>query len=377
MEEAILQEISRVFRLSQDDAKELLSFIEEKKEIPNNEWKEYWKKSKEYILTLFTKIPEAKFYDESSTNDPSETEIYFNREHASSGEFGVVYPNKSKKDVVYKVLSNRAHEEHQDFPIYERQYLEEAVLNVILQVIPEAKPFVCKIDSVFWYLDPNPYYKYYHLVMKLENLKGSSVKDTLVKKYPFLKEKTANSNNSNNYYYDDEDSIVYPVATEEQKKENEKLLIQIMAPLYRVIGLLWEAYRFNHGDLHTGNIMFVENPLREDGTFDESKLAVKMIDFGFSSIEIEGHRYGVKTFRYIDKDISIFKFFYNGNQLPDEISARFKQTLEYTSMKKLIEDVKEFEAYIVSRKAQMAGRRKQSRKQRKKGKKTAKKVRHI
>lgn len=393
MEDAIITEVSNVFGLSREDT---ILFLEgmSQKEVP----------SETFFETILEKIPTAKYFyipeppkalntTNINTSEKAmynkyykemleeyqrnlerfegrtvshENEIYFNKNKETGGEFGIVMPNKNKPKFIYKLMYvNKLPGNKNSFNAQVKQSLLEPLLNTILQCIPESKAFTCKLYKVYKQFIPGIQSRY-EIIMKMENLQGTSVKDTLLPRFPFLEEQTANQYENNN-----NGGIPYvKPATEEEKKYNKRLMVKIMAPLYQVLKILRDAYNFNHGDLHTGNIMFVESPLKEDGTFDESKLAIKMIDFAFSSITINEKQYGYYTLRYIHKEVSIFKFLSDANQLPEDIKEQVGMVLHYTTGQQLLENVKHFELFIIQQRDSMAGgRRKSTRKQRTKKRK--------
>ena len=383
MEEAIIAEVSNVFGLSSEDTILFLDGMA-KEEDP----------SETFFETILEKIPSPKYFyipeppkalntTNMNTSEKAEyneyykemledyqrnlerfegrtgsleNEIHLNKKKETGGEFGIVMPNKNKPEFIYKLLYvNKLSGNKNSFNSLVKQSLLEPLINTILQCIPESKAFTCKLYKVYKHFIPGNRSRY-EIIMKMENLQGTSVKDTLMPRFPFLEEQTANHYENNN-----NGSLTYvKAATEEEKKYNKRLMVKIMGPLYKGLKVLRDAYKFNHGDLHTGNIMFVENPLKEDGTFDESKLAIKMIDFGFSSITINEKEYGYYTLRYIHKEVSIFRFLSDANQLTEDIKEQVGILLQYNSGEQLLENVKNFELFIIQQKDSMAGGRQKS-----------------
>lgn len=225
-----------------------------------------------YFKDILDKLPSPIFFKPSNTKRKANQnyEIHVNEgeqilsnngtvigEHPS-GQFGTVKVNKNRPDYVYKFVV--------DLPELRNEvikfFLSEPFINCILQEIQEAEPFVCKIYKVFCYKkDDN-----YKLVYKMETMGA-----------PFSVLQDVVSNTKKN---------------EESVQKNLKIFTKIFGPLYEVLLILREKYDFHHGDLHVGNMMFEKNPIKQDGTLDLSKLHVKMIDFGFSDITIDGVSYG-------------------------------------------------------------------------------------
>lgn len=196
------------------------------------------------------------------------------------GEFGMVKWNKSRPQFVYKFIQlTDSYEESL------KTILCEPLINCILQQDTKASPFVCKLYNVYSRkLGPG-----YEIVYKLENL--DIPVDFLIRSF-----------------------------TSETKEQNIRILLKLFAPLYETLAHLRTNYNFNHGDLHLNNLMLTKNPFTKEGTIDETTLQVKMIDFGFSSLDYEGIKYGTVNEEY-EKEVQAF-YFQMGNKLPPEFLSR-------------------------------------------------------
>ena len=119
------------------------------------------------------------------------------------------------------------------------------------------------------------------------------------------------------------------------------LLVQIGGALLE----LFELYKFHHGDLHAGNVMFAED-----------RKTVKLIDFGKSCMTIEGVTYSIVS-ENIGTDVAVknaeckswdllilltYLLQYNPNMLNTELKAIFHRVMTTDNGVDIYETVKSF-----------------------------------
>jgi hypothetical protein len=375
MEESILQEVSKVFGLSIKDTKEFLHNMDIHTQAPSGYFTALLNKLPKPTLAEFPQKPDVPYFMNVSSAPDWLLEDYKQRRknkemkyqknlekysetlnkytnalqmkeailinegtkilnnegkyvgESPSGQFGYVKRNK-KSPYIYKFMTLK-NENLNDESI--KKILTEPLINSILQTLPVAKPITCEIFKVFGRQKENGY----EFIYKLEDLQGSSISETFKPRFgPDL-------------------------------ENNFRILLPVFGPLLEALQLLREKYSFEHGDLHGNNLMFVKTPNLNAKT----NLDVKMIDFGYSSIQIGNQRFGEvknKLYNaYYIIDLASHQYFPSNvnNQILDFVQP------DKNNMSKL----EEVAPYIIKKYKEMkGGHRGTIRRKRHKGKQTKK-----
>jgi hypothetical protein len=330
----ILSKITEVFGLSKETAETFLQMMDVRTTAYPSET---------YFEELLNMIPVPKYFEQTvfSQKIPAEDELHVNQFNFSfsptrfgRGAYGTVKPNKSRSQFVYKYMAvQNIDNEHI------KKLLKEPLINLLLQEDSIGRSSVCKLYKVYCQptyttirnnrgyggLDESDYiysrnllgpteekvHTGYELIYKLENL-GPPLEQVLRK---IFKKKLGPENNL-------------------------RILTKIYGPLFKALGYLREKYNFEHGDLHYNNLMLEKNPFLQDGTLDEKLLRVKMIDFGFSSIDYDSMKIGIPHPRLL-KEVYMFLWAEENNLIDNTYTSAIvdkKQITEdeYKAMEKTI-----------------------------------------
>lgn len=339
MEESIIQEVSKVFGFSEEDTQTFMNNMDINTQAPPDYFMTLLQKLKQPTIVEFPRrpnnLPTIKYqsffedveermkafqekkeaqhkkamenyaskltaYESSpQTNNTitvNEGQFALNNEgkvkgNIPSGQYGYVKQNK-RSPFIYKFLkipTNELNEENI------RKHLTEPLINCILQQDSLAEPYTCKLHKFYG----RPVENGYEFIFKMEDLKGDSVRE--------------------------EFNRVLGADIE----KNLEMLLKVYGPLLEVLQLLRTKYSFEHGDLHGDNIMFVKKPNLKEGT----DLDVKMIDFGYSSIQIGGKTYGLVKNPYSDAYYLIDIAQFGG--LPNNITNTLEHLLKNKEMDQL------------------------------------------
>lgn len=279
MDDLVLNSISYVFSLSKDEAKTFLQMMAtDTKEFP----------SETYMKDILAHFPPPIYYkNESEPVQENELNVNENSRALGKGEFGYVHPNRSRP-YAYKYFQT---------PVYLNStnkwiqgQLVEPLLNVILQSDPVVGKSICMLYKI--YCEKTE--KGYNLIYKMERLGP-----TLIVLDPFL-------------------------LSSEDLELNKRVLLKTYGPLYKTLAYLRKTYQFEHGDLHSKNLLFSKNPVRSNGTIKESRLSsVKMIDFGYSGMVYNGTLYGYNEPVPTSLRAEVRHFFFH-SKLPSAFSEKLQ-----------------------------------------------------
>ena len=248
MDDLVLTSISYVFSLSKEEAKTFLQMMAtDTKEFP----------SETYMKDILAHFPPPKYYTNGAdTVEENELHVNENSRALGKGEFGYVRPNVSRA-YAYKYFQTPMYLNSTNKWI--QGQLVEPLINVILQCDPVVKKSICMLYKI--YCEKTD--KGYNLIYKMQRMGP-----TLIVLDPFL-------------------------LRSEDLELNKRVLLKTYGPLYKALAYLRKTYQFEHGDLHSKNLLFRKNPVQSDGTIKESRLSfVKMIDFGYSGMVYNGKLYG-------------------------------------------------------------------------------------
>ena len=247
MNDLVLKNISSVFSLSSEEAAIFLDLMStDIVQFP----------SPTYMIDILNKFP-SPVYHKNIEKPVQENELNINTSNKSNarGEFGYIYTNRSRS-YIYKFYKEAI------LPTTPNKYIQglltEPLINVILQNDPIVRSSICKIFKIYCEKDTRGY----TLLYKLEELGP-----TLYTLDKFLLKST-------------------------DFQLNKRILLKTYGPIYRVLQYLRKTYTFEHGDLHSKNILFVKSPFKKDGTLSESRLQTKLIDFGLSGLIFNEKLYG-------------------------------------------------------------------------------------
>lgn len=247
MREGVLRSISNVFSLNPEEANVFLDVMSENTKVFP---------SPTYMEDILKKLPPPKYHIDTSTPvEENELNINMNSRSTGQGEYGYVQPNRSRQ-YIYKFISNPITPGTGNIMI--RSILNEPLINIILQRDPVVKNSICRLYKLFCEKDNRGY----TLIYKLEEL-GPTV-------------------------YTLDNFFLLPRDVE----INKRILLKTYGPIYKNLKHLRKTYSFEHGDLHSKNILFVKKPYRKDGTINEDRLDTKLIDFGLSGLVLDGKLYG-------------------------------------------------------------------------------------
>lgn len=370
MEDSILQEIGNVFGFSLEDSKEFMNNMDMKQKAPEGYFTALLQKLNQPTVVEFPKRPNniavskisyqneeiqrlmdniqkqkedkykqnmesyvtrlEQYHVAPKTNNTilvNEGKYRLNNDgkiigRTPYGEYGYVKRNK-KSPFIYKFLKIRSRQ-LSDEKI--RQILTEPLINCILQQDPLAEAFTCKLYKFYG----RQVEEDYEFIFKLEDLKGDSVEDEFTE--------------------------ILKANTEEDKQENLSILLRVFGPLLEVLQILREKYSFEHGDLHGENLMFIQKPNFKEKT----NLQVKMIDFGYTSMNVQNKQYGKVGSPYSE----VYYLLKNAHVLPKDIYGILETLLKENK----IEQVSS--VFLNAYKTMKGGKRKQTRKQKSKHRKT-------
>ncbi len=247
MQDTVLNSIAYVFSLSKEEAGTFLKLMStDTKEFP----------SETYMKDILDHLPPPKYYtNQTESVQENEINVDENNRAIGKGEFGYVHQNRSRP-YAYKYFQTPIYLNSKNKWI--QSLLVEPLINVILQSDPVVGRSICMLFKI--YCEKTD--KGYSLIYKMESLGPTLI---LLDKFLLLSEDV---------------------------ELNKKILLKTYGPLYKVLQYLRKTYQFEHGDLHSKNLLFRKNPLRKDGSLKESRLTVKIIDFGYSGLVYNGKLYG-------------------------------------------------------------------------------------
>jgi hypothetical protein len=278
MQDSVVKSISAMFHLSNEEATEFLTVMAtENKVFP----------SESYMKDILERLPKPNYYENiTKPLQENELNVNLNSRATGQGEFGYVHTNRSRP-YVYKYFTTPFSLNSTNSWI--QGQLTEPLITIILQNDPVIGNSICKLHQIFCETTKRGY----SLILKIERL-GPTL---------MLLDKVLLS------------------STDLEK--NKHILLKTYGPLYKTLRYLRETYQFEHGDLHSKNLLFRKNPLRKDGTLKESRLSVKLIDFGMSGIVYNEKLYGYNEAipNSIKAEVRHFFFF---SQLPDAFSEKIK-----------------------------------------------------
>jgi hypothetical protein len=260
--------IANVFGVPEDIIPEFLEKMDFSEFIDEIDNPNYHAGDIDYFEEFVSQIPSPNF---KIKNGPINTNtMNINQEQKNrAGSYGSIYFNKSNSKFVYKMtepttlsmkLTPNSGFDNIFYGLTVKKLLFEPLIHIILQEDLVAGPKICKLFKVYCQKKNGEYTFLY----KLERL-GPNVYDLL-------------------------DSDAFKSLSQKEKNE---VAIKIYGPIYKTLKYLRDTYDFEHGDLHPGNLVFVENPINSDGKLDKTKLSVKIIDFGLIKT---GLNYG--TYRF-------------------------------------------------------------------------------
>jgi serine/threonine protein kinase len=278
MQDSVLQSISALFHLTKEKAIEFLTVMATDNTVFPSE---------SYMKDILNRLPKPKYYENlSKPIEDNELNVNLERRASGQGEFGYVYKNRSRP-YAYKYFMTPFSLNSTNKWI--QGQLTEPLLNLLLQNDPVVGDSICKLYKIFCERTDQGY----SLIFKMESL-GPTL---------MLLDKV--------------------LLTSGDLELNKRILLKVYGPLYKTLKYLRETYAFEHGDLHSKNILFRKNPLNKDGTLKESRLSVKLIDFGMSGLVYNEKVYGYNEAipASIKAEVRHFFFF---SQLPDAFSETIK-----------------------------------------------------
>lgn len=292
MQDSVVNSISTLFHLTKEEATEFLTVMTTDNTVFPSE---------SYMKDILHRLPKPKYY-ENLLRPVEENELNVNQDSRASGqgEFGYVHKNRSRP-YAYKYFMTPFSLNSTNKWI--QGQFTEPLINILLQNDPVIGDSICKLYQIFC----EPTERGYSLIFKMESLGP-----TLMLLDGFLLKST-------------------------DLDLNKRILLKTYGPLYKILSYLRETYAFEHGDLHSKNILFRKNPLKKDGTLKESRLSVKLIDFGMSGLVYKEKLYGYNDPIPISIKAEVRHFFFF-SQLPDA----FSETIQSFGKKYL-----EIEKYII------------------------------
>ena len=312
MQDSVLKSISAIFRLSKDEAEVFLNVMATENTVFPSET---------YMKDILDHLPKPKYYTNvSKPVEENELNVNENNRASGQGEFGYVHINRSRP-YAYKYFLTPFSLNSTNKWI--QGQLTEPLINILLQNDPIVGDSICKLYQIFCEKTD----KGYSLIFKLESLGPTLiVLDKVLLKSPDL-------------------------------DFNKRILLKIYGPLYKKLKYLRDTYQFEHGDLHSKNLLFKKNPIDKDGQLKESRLEVKIIDFGLSGLVYNEKMYGVNEQIPISLKAELRHFFYF-SRLPDAFSEKIK-----SFGKKYIEIENFIIEEAIAEKVMTGGRRNKTRKQ--------------
>lgn len=278
MQDSVVKSISAIFHLSKEEASEFLTVMAtENKVFP----------SESYMKDIIERLPTPKYYENvSKPLQENELNVNQNSRATGKGEFGYVHKNRSRP-YAYKYFTTPFSLNSTNSWI--QGQLTEPLINIILQNDPVVGDSICKLYQIFCETTKQGY----SLILKIESLGPTLMLLDKVLEY----------------------------STDLEK--NKHILLKTYGPLYKTLRYLRETYQFEHGDLHSKNLLFRKNPIGKDGTVKESRLSVKLIDFGMSGLVYNEKLYGYNEPIPISIKAEVRHFFYY-SKLPDAFSEKIK-----------------------------------------------------
>jgi hypothetical protein len=207
-----------------------------------------------YFESFVSQIPSPKFKTKNGPMNANTININLEQKN-KEGQTGSVYINRSQPNFLYKrippITSDRI-----------KTTLFEPLINIVLQEDSVASPNICKLYNVYCE-EKNGTYTFFYKMEKL----GPTVEEII-------------------------ESDAYTSLSEKEKLE---IILKIYGPVYKTLKYLNESYEFGHSDLHGANLVFIKNPVKNNGKIDTTKLSVKIIDFGGVSTGLvyENYRFGI------------------------------------------------------------------------------------
>jgi serine/threonine protein kinase len=278
MQDSVVNSISAVFHLTKEEAIEFLNVMATDNEVFPSE---------SYMKDILNRLPKPKYY-ENRSKPVEENELNLNRNNRASGqgEFGYVHRNRSRP-YAYKYFMTPFSLNSTNKWI--QGQLTEPLINILLQNDPVIGDSICKLYQIFCEQTERGF----SLIFKMESLGP-----TLMLLDRFLLNST-------------------------DLELNKHILLKIYGPVYKTLQYLRSTYAFEHGDLHSKNLLFRKNPLKKDGTLKESRLTVKLIDFGMSGLVYNEKLYGYNEAIPLSIKAEVRHFFFY-SQLPDAFSEKIK-----------------------------------------------------
>lgn len=189
----------------------------------------------DFFQRYYDALPTAKLSRNATKNNTVNATLYINNASLGKGAFGVLQKNQTQP-YVYKLISNESKNRLKHL----KSLFREIIIQTLLGCDPEYGHYVCQI------------YKVYKTdgfsIFKLEQLDIT------------LKQRIQLTNN---------------ISTPElHTTEMHSLLLEI----FKIINYFRTKYGFYHNDLHLENIM----------TSKTGPINLKLIDFGFSSVNFDG-----------------------------------------------------------------------------------------
>jgi hypothetical protein len=243
------------------------------------------------------------------------------------GEFGYVKPNKSRPDKYVYKFQNVSNETLSD-PRYGKSVFREALINIILQMDPRVEDSVMKIYKVY----QKRSYNGYELIFKLEAL-GYSI------------------NIMSSFIFGDD------------PEKNKKVFLNLYGPFLETLRYLRETYDFQHGDLHSNNMMLPKGTDLEHLNIHAPR--IHMIDFGFSGLRLGDVKYGTVYSEGKEDFQKEFEVLTVIKSLPADFNEKIRS---FDVLKE--EEALGLEDFVIEQSKAVSGGRRKTRKQKTKKRKT-------
>jgi serine/threonine protein kinase len=200
--------------------------------------KEFSSGDQAFFQHYFDALPTAKLARNSTKNNTVNATLFINDRSVGKGAFGLLEKNRSLP-YVYKVISDQPKERLKHL----KSLFREIIIQTLLICDPEYGHYVCQIYKVYKTGIGNT------CIFKLERLEVT------------LRERIQQLNSSGS------------------PEKNTSEVRSVMLEIFKVLAYFRTKYGFYHNDLHLENIMTTrEGPITD----------IKLIDFGFSTVNFEG-----------------------------------------------------------------------------------------
>jgi len=208
----------------------------------------------EYFTNICTKELNAIHVDEKSglvefSSDVSQTNM-LNRKPVGIGAFSTIYKSTKTSNVYKKIVLESQNEDELETMACE--FFLEVMIQTLLSNDPVYGKNICKIVKVYRAEFSEPNVLELYIVMEYLTRTLSQ-------------------------------AIVAEAQTRPSKTFPTTKVLPIINTINAVLGYFKKQYKFNHRDLHVGNIMFRNNEFVEP----------VLIDFGMSCLEFDGEMYSI------------------------------------------------------------------------------------